>query len=44
DSGYLGSNAGRRCRELVNEGILEKEIRNGSVWYQLISHILIILI
>ncbi len=35
DSGYLGSNAGRRCRELVNEGILEKEIRKGSVWYKL---------
>lgn len=27
-------NAGRRCRELVAEGILEVEYRKGHAWYR----------
>lgn len=27
-------NAGRRCRELVEEGILEVEYRKGHAWYR----------
>jgi DNA-binding IclR family transcriptional regulator len=38
DAGYKASNASRRCRELVNEGKLQKKISRGqgkvaSVWY-----------
>jgi len=33
-AGYLAQNCGRRCRELENEGTIEGEIRNGSVWYK----------
>lgn len=35
--GYKSSNASRRCRELENEGILEKRInpKNRSVEYRL---------
>jgi len=32
--GYKAANGGRRCRELFNSGTIEKEIRNGSVWYR----------
>ncbi|MBL7141792.1 hypothetical protein ISS21_01705 [Patescibacteria group bacterium] len=32
--GYKASNASRRCRELVNEGNLERKIDQGSVWYR----------
>jgi len=31
--GYKSSNAGRRCRELVNAGVLDREIRNRQVHY-----------
>lgn len=38
DAGYKASNAGRRCRELCEEGKLERQIRKGryvnSVWYK----------
>lgn len=30
---YKPSNASRRCRELVNEGILKAEHRDGTVFY-----------
>lgn len=33
-AGYKASNASRRLRELVNEGILVKSMRNGSVEYK----------
>ena len=36
DAGYLAQNAGRRCRELVNEGVIKKELRRSSVWYHII--------
>lgn len=32
--GYLGDCATRRCRELENEGILERKEEQGSVWYR----------
>ena len=32
--GYKADNGGRRCRELSNSGLIEKELRNGSVWYR----------
>jgi hypothetical protein len=38
--GFMTSNVARRCRELVNEGKLEKELRemsgskNKTVWYR----------
>lgn len=33
-AGYKSSNAGRRCREMQNEGILERKLENGSVLYK----------
>lgn len=37
-AGYKASNVSRRCRELVEEGYLDREIRKGrkvsSVWYR----------
>lgn len=33
-AGYKSSNAGRRCREMQNEGILERKLENGSVLYR----------
>lgn len=32
--GFLNENAGRRRRELCDEGLIEKEIRKGCVWYR----------
>ena len=32
--GYKGSNAGRRCRELENEGKIERKLEKGKVWYK----------
>ena len=32
--GYLAETGDRRCRELVNEGILEKKEERGSVLYR----------
>jgi hypothetical protein len=32
--GYKAANGGRRCRELFNSGLIEREIRNDSVWYR----------
>lgn len=34
ETGFKASNASRRCRELVNEGILERKESKGSVWYR----------
>ena len=34
DAGYKSSNAGRRCREMQNEGILERKLEKGSVLYR----------
>lgn len=34
NAGFLGDNGGRRCRELVEEGILEKKEEKGSVLYR----------
>lgn len=34
EAGYKASNGSRRCRELVNEGLLERKEENGSVWYK----------
>ena len=34
--GYLADNCGRRCRELCNEGRLERHEVNGSVEYRFI--------
>lgn len=33
-AGYKGSHADRRCRDLVKEGKLDKEMRNGHIWYR----------
>ena len=33
--GYKASNGSRRCRDLVNEGILARKIEKGSVWYRM---------
>ena len=37
-AGYKASNVSRRCREMFNEGFLEREERKGksvrSVWYK----------
>jgi len=39
-SGYKASNASRRCRELENEGLIERKMVEGpktsSVWYRAI--------
>ncbi len=32
--GYMASNGLRRCRELSNSGLIEREIRGGEVWYR----------
>jgi DNA-binding IclR family transcriptional regulator len=32
--GYKASNASRRCRELVQNGTLERKEEKGSVWYR----------
>ncbi len=32
--GYKASNASRRCRELASEGIIDRKIDMGSVWYK----------
>lgn len=32
--GYKASNVSRRLRELENEGILERKIERGFVWYR----------
>lgn len=34
NNGYKASNASRRMRELANEGILDRKIEAGSVWYR----------
>ena len=34
EAGYKSSNAGRRCREMQNEGILERKLEKGSVLYR----------
>ncbi len=34
--GYLGETGGRRCREMVEDGILEVKQENGSDWYRYI--------
>ena len=34
NANYKASNAGRRCRELVNDNILEPDYRKGEVWYR----------
>jgi hypothetical protein len=33
-AGYKASNGSRRCREMVEEGILERKEEKGSVWYR----------
>ena len=33
-AGYKASNAGRRCREMQNEGILDRKEERGSVLYK----------
>ena len=37
-AGFKASNVSRRCRELAEEGLLERELRQGkrvkSVWYK----------
>jgi len=35
EHGFKASNASRRLRELENEGVVEKKIEAGSVWYRL---------
>lgn len=32
--GYKASNASRRCRELAQEGTIERKEEKGSVWYR----------
>ena len=39
-AGYKASNAGRRCREMQNEGILERKEEKGSVLYKHINVII----
>jgi len=34
EAGYKSSNAGRRCREMQNDGILERKLEKGSVLYR----------
>ena len=34
NAGYKSSNAGRRCREMQNDGILERKLEKGSVLYK----------
>ena len=36
-AGYKSSNAGRRCREMQNEGILERKLEKGSVLYRYLT-------
>lgn len=36
-AGYKASNGSRRCRELVEAGILERKEEKGSVWYRYIQ-------
>lgn len=33
EAGFLGETAGRRLRELAEEGMLEVKEEKGSVWY-----------
>lgn len=33
-AGYKASTASRRCRELAEEGVLERKEEKGSVWYR----------
>lgn len=32
-AGYKSSNAGRRCRELVEAGLVERKMQGKIVWY-----------
>lgn len=38
DKMYKMSNASRRMRELYHDGLIERKIENGSVWYRAKSH------
>lgn len=33
-AGYKASNSGRRCREMQNEGIIDRKLEKGSVLYR----------
>ncbi len=35
--GWIGSNGGRRCRELASKGVIERRENKGEVQYRYIS-------
>jgi hypothetical protein len=36
NAGWIGSNGGRRCRELASKGLIERREKNGQVQYRYI--------
>ena len=35
--GYKASNGSRRCREMAEDGLIERKEENGSVWYRTLT-------